>query len=110
MQLKQAHVSNLKLLEDIHVDFSVERDRPLTVIRAENASGKTSLLTALQWGLYGEQALGDRGVPLSASYWPLGEPCEISVQLAFNHTAYTVVAGRQLERTREYRLKRTVTE
>lgn len=110
MQFKRARVTNFKLLEDVEVDFSVDRAKPLTVIRAENASGKTSLLTALQWGLYGEEALEDRAVPLSASHWPLGKPCEISVELAFSHTAYTVVAGQEHVRTREYRLKRTVTE
>lgn len=110
MQLKGAHVSNFKLLKDVAVDFSVDRARPLTVIRAENASGKTSLLTALQWGLYGEKALEDRTVPLSASYWPAGTPCNISAGLTFSHTAFTIVAGQQYVRTREYRLKRTVTE
>jgi DNA sulfur modification protein DndD len=110
MQFKRAHVTNFKLLEDVEVDFSVDRARPLTVIRAENASGKTSLLTALQWGLYGEQALEDRGVPLSASHWPEATSCEISVELAFSHTAYTVVAGHEHVRTRDYRLKRTVSE
>ncbi len=110
MQFKRAHVNNFKLLEDVEVDFCVDRARPLTVIRAENASGKTSLLTALQWGMYGEQALEDRAVPLSASYWPAGTPCHISAELAFSHTAITPVAGQQHVRTRDYRLKRTVTE
>jgi len=110
MQFKRAHFSNFKLLEDVEVDFSVDRARPLTIIRAENASGKTSLLTALQWGLYGERALEDRAVPLSASHWPEGTPCEISAELAFSHTSFTVVSSQQQIRTREYRLKRTVTE
>jgi DNA sulfur modification protein DndD len=110
MQFKRAHIINFKLLEDVEVDFSADRARPLTVIRAENASGKTSLLTALQWGLYGERALDDRAVPLSASHWSEGTPCEISVELAFSHTSFTVVAGQQQARTREYRLKRTITE
>ncbi|MCC6630152.1 MAG: AAA family ATPase [Chloroflexi bacterium] len=110
MLLKRARIYNFKLLEDVEVDFSVDRARSLTVIRAENASGKTSLLTALQWGLYGEQALEDRAVPLSSSHWPAGVPCEISAELAFSHTAFTVVAGQQQVRTREYLLKRVVTE
>jgi DNA sulfur modification protein DndD len=110
MQFKTARVCNFKLLEDVEVDFSVVRARPLTVIRAENASGKTSLLTALQWGLYGEHALEDRAVPLSASHRPAGTSCDISVELAFDHTTFTIVAGRQHVHKREYRLKRTVTE
>ena len=29
----------------------------LTVIRAENETGKTTMLTALQWAFYGDEAL-----------------------------------------------------
>ena len=61
MQLISARVQNFKLLEDVRLAFSTERSRPLTVIRAENASGKTSLLYAFQWAFH-----GSRGLPASA--------------------------------------------
>src|SRR5487761_1656968 len=110
MEFKSAHISNFKLLQDLAVDFSQERTRPLTVIRAENASGKTSLLTALQWALYGNAGLDDSNVPLTASHWPSGTPCEVSVELAFSHTAFSVVGGATVPKTRDYWLKRTTTE
>ena len=40
MRLDSAHITNFKLLEDVEVRFSTDPDRPLTVIRAENGSGK----------------------------------------------------------------------
>ena len=61
MRLLRAHIRNFKLLEDVHIEFSTERERPLTVIRAENGSGKTSLLYAFQWAIYGVE-----GLPTSA--------------------------------------------
>ena len=69
MRLLRAHIQNFKLLEDVSLEFSTERDRPLTVIRAENGSGKTSLLYAFQWAFYGMSGLPDsaKGLRLSSS-------------------------------------------
>ena len=54
MRLESAHITNFKLLEDVELHFSTDSDRPLTVIRAENGSGKTSILQALRWAIWGE--------------------------------------------------------
>ena len=85
MRLKRAHIKNFKLLEDVELRFSLERDRPLTMIRAENGSGKTSVLYALLWAFFGE-----RGLPLSGEALRLtstacqaGVPVEVSVQVDF---------------------------
>jgi DNA sulfur modification protein DndD len=99
MQFKSAHITNFKLLEDLEVDFSNDGLRPLTVVRAENASGKTSLLIALQWGLYGDAGLDAKGLPLSPTHWPAGVPCEIRVEISFRHTTYSVVAGQTISNT-----------
>ena len=61
MKLLRAHIENFRLLKDIAFEFSTDDDRNLTVVRAANESGKTTLLTALQWGLFGDEALPDRG-------------------------------------------------
>ena len=110
MTLTKATITNFKLLQNITVNFSLDQNRPLTVIRAENASGKTSLMTALQWGLFGNEALEDRNVPLTAAHWPSGEPCDVTVDLSFTHKTVSGVGGQLLERTRKYRLKRVVRE
>ena len=54
MRLESAHIRNFKLLEDVDLEFSVDPNHPLTVIRAENGSGKTSILLALRWAMWGE--------------------------------------------------------
>jgi len=112
MKLKSARFRNFKLLRDVSVSFSVDPGRPLTVIRAENGSGKTSTLSALQWGLFGMEGLDDtaRNVRLSATDWPDGKPCEIEVAIDLTHTAYDEVAGEFIPKTVDFRVIRSVTE
>ena len=86
----------------------IDGQRPLTVIRAENGSGKTSTLMALRWALYGQNGLDDQSMRLSRASWPSGQECEISVQLDFSHTLYSVIAGESVGVTTDYRLIRTV--
>lgn len=57
IQLRRAHFTNFRLLRDVEIEFSTSFDKPLTMIRAENDTGKTTLLTALEWGLFGDDAL-----------------------------------------------------
>ena len=60
IKLIQAEVLNFRQLRDIEISFAREPESPLTVIRAENGTGKTTLLTALTWGLFGDDALPGR--------------------------------------------------
>ena len=61
MKLLRARFQNFRLLRDVAFTFSTDPERPLTVIRAANDSGKTTLLAGLQWALYGDGALPNRG-------------------------------------------------
>ena len=65
MKIVAARIHNFKLLRSIDLSFGVNRGKPLTVIRAENGSGKTSTLQALRWALYGKDVLEDPLVRLS---------------------------------------------
>ena len=85
MKLLRARITNFRLLEDITLDFATGAGRNLTVVRAANESGKTTLLTALQWGLFGDRALPRKGVnyrlsPLDASRNP-GAAVDITVEI-----------------------------
>ena len=53
MKLLRAEFENFRMLRDLKLDFANGSDRKLTVIRAANESGKTTILHALQWALYG---------------------------------------------------------
>lgn len=87
MKFRRASFKNFRLLRDIDLEFSVESERPLTVIRAENETGKTTILNALQWILFGEEGLPTRGVgyriiPID---WESPNPAEITAELEFEH-------------------------
>jgi len=57
MKLISAKIQNFRMLKDIYLEFSVDPEKPLTVIRAANETGKTTCLNALMWCLYGDNAL-----------------------------------------------------
>lgn len=57
MRLLKARFDGFRLLTGIELDFSRDPKRNITVIRAANESGKTTMLTALQWGLIGDEVL-----------------------------------------------------
>ena len=61
MKLLRAHIENFRLLRELTLQFATGGTRNVTVIRAANESGKTTLLTALQWGLFGDSALPNFG-------------------------------------------------
>ena len=88
MKLIHAEFTNFRLLRDLILDFSLDEDKKLTVIRAENESGKTTILTGIQWGLYGNSALpgGSRQeYRLHPIDWDLsdGERVPITVEIDF---------------------------
>lgn len=105
MRLNRASIENFKLLEDVVLDFSTDPARPLTVIRAENGSGKTSLLYALLWGIFGMNGLPKeaRSLRLTSSACPSGQPVEVSVRIEFDHLDDN-------GQTTRYRLIRSITE
>lgn len=88
MKFKQAKFKNFRILKDCPVEFSTDEDSKLTVIRAENDTGKTTILTALQWVLFGEEALPNRGngYRLHPIDWEdYSKPVDIKVELEFEH-------------------------
>ena len=106
MRLISAHVRNFKLLEDVDLDFSTDPNRPLTVIRAENGAGKTSLLYALLWSFYGSEGLPKdaRGLRLTSTASEVDVPVEVQARIEFEH--FDEIAGVSTR----YRLIRSVTE
>jgi len=105
VRLIRVSIENFKLLEDVVLDFSADPARPLTVIRAENGSGKTSVLYALLWGIFGMNGLPKeaRSIRLTSSACPEGQPVEVSVRIDFDHLDDN-------EQSTRYRLIRSVTE
>ncbi len=85
MRLESAHIKNFKLLENVDLTFSTNSQQPLTVIRAENGSGKTSILYALRWAMYGARGI-PTGMRLTAATKPPGIPVTVQVRAEFTTT------------------------
>jgi len=113
MKLIRAQFKNFRLLRDLELDFST--DRTLTVIRAENESGKTTILNGLQWALYGNDALPGKGrdYRLHPIDWDVsaGRRVPISAHVDFEVTKVRQTRNHGLSETQErYRIIRTAFE
>ena len=88
IKLIHTKVRNFRQLRDITVLFANDSERPLTVIRAENGTGKTTLLHALTWGLFDDDGLpGKRSAyrmyPLDWDPHIEGTVCQTEVEIRF---------------------------
>ena len=106
MKLLKVHIENFRLLKDISFEFATKDSRNLTVIRAENESGKTTLLTALQWGLFGDKALPNKGsgFRLSPNDASAGEEISVRILVEIDYEVATRT------NPKKYRLIRHVSE
>ena len=106
MKLLRAHIRNFRLLKDIVFTFSTDPTRNLTVVRAANESGKTTLLIALQWGLFGDEALPGRSSEFRLS------PIDISLEQQASANVSVAVDFETTNRfgSHKYRLIRSATE
>lgn len=114
MKLLHAEFQNFRLLRDLELDFSTDSTRPLTVIRAANESGKTTILHALQWALYGDSALPNKGkgFRLHPIDWDTrdGRRVPITVTVEFEQTRYRRTFGKVRATRRQYRVVRSAYE
>ena len=115
MRLLRAKFSNFRLLSDLELDFRLGDDKKLIVLRAENESGKTTILNALQWGLYGDDALprGRGTYRLHPIDWDVteGTRVDVSVEIEFERTIpHRTRTGETRFYAERYRLLRTTTD
>ena len=114
MKLIRAEFENFRLLRHLDLDFSTDSTKKLTVIRAENESGKTTILNGLQWALYGDDALPGKGrdYRLHPIDWELsdGEQIPISVQVDFELTKFRRGSRNLIETKEQYRIIRSAYE
>jgi DNA sulfur modification protein DndD len=74
--IKRVEITNFACFEQLDLTLAHDKDRRMTVIRAENGSGKTTFLRALRWAFYGERGLpGDDPSRFSVhpAWWSPGE-------------------------------------
>jgi DNA sulfur modification protein DndD len=114
MRLLRAHFENFRLLRDLELDFSGDPARKLTVIRAANETGKTTILHALQWCLYGDAALPNKGVDfrLHPIDWDTSASgrVPITATVEFEVTKHNRIQGGLRESRKKYRIIRSAFE
>lgn len=110
MKLLRAQFQNFRLLRDLELKFSDNLEKKLTVIRAENETGKTTILTALQWALFGDDALPNKGKDfrLHPIDWPADENRRVPIVVTVEFEVLSTHRGS--ETRRRYRIIRSVYE
>lgn len=114
MKLIRAEFENFRLLRNLKLDFATDSTKKLTVIRAENETGKTTILNALQWALYGDDALPGKGrdYRLHPIDWAEseGKRVPITVQVEFETTVTRRSSRGLIETKRKFRIIRSACE
>ena len=114
MKLIRAEFENFRLLRSLKLDFSIDDNKKLTVIRAENETGKTTILNALQWALYGDDALLGKGQDyrLHPIDWGISEGSRVPIlaQVDFETTSVRRSSKGMIETRKQYRIIRTASE
>ena len=114
MKLLRAQFQNFRLLRDLEIEFSSDARANLTVIRAANESGKTTILHGLQWALYGDMALPGKGegFRLHPIDWDASQSTRVpvTVTVEFELTGHRRVGGELRESRRRFRLVRSTFE
>ena len=108
--MRKATFANFRQLRDVCIEFGSDFEKPLTIIRAENRTGKTTMLTALSWALFGDKALKNRSEyrmhPLDWDHENEGFSVDISVEIYFDIDQE--MDG--INQSESYRLKRSSLE
>lgn len=58
MKINQIKLKNFRQYKDVELYFSGSDEKNITIIRGENGYGKTTLIRAFLWGLYGGKSSG----------------------------------------------------
>lgn len=112
LRLRRIEIENFACFATLVIEPSADEDRSLTVIRAENGSGKTTFLRAVRWGMYGEKGLpGDASrYSLHPAWWlPDEEGIKTQVVIEFETNGSTRLDGRGSEVSTLYQVVRSVT-
>ncbi len=111
LKLRRVEIDNFVCFDGVVIKPSTDPERPLTVLRAENGSGKTTFLRALRWGMYSEKGLPGNSTRFSLhlAWWqPTDDGIKTKVLIEFETDGSTRHAE-GLSATTVYQLVRSVT-
>lgn len=89
MEIDYVHMKNFRQYLDVKIDFARSRPKNFTIIQGANGAGKTNLLNAITWCLFGDEYHIDskyKGLPIvntTAIEESKGEPIKVMVEIQF---------------------------
>ncbi|KXB08208.1 hypothetical protein AKJ58_00640 [candidate division MSBL1 archaeon SCGC-AAA385D11] len=106
MKIDQIKLKNYRQYRDVEIRFPLGKEKPtFVVIEGANGAGKTNLLNAITWCLYGKESHIDEkyeGLPLvnMATFSELSpaEDCEVEVEIQMKDEAGKRIIFRRLAR------------
>ena len=109
MLLKSLKLINFRQFINEEIEFAVERERNVTVIMGEIGTGKTTILQAFSWCLYGETDFEDKLMlnKIAASQMLPNEEKTVKVQLDLVHSdiEYTIITEQTYKKDFSNKLK-----
>lgn len=93
MILKSVYLNNFRQFVDEKIEFSLDKDHNITLVRGENSSGKTTLANAITWCLFADAKLD--GTLINKLVWQnakLHEKLTVKVEIELIHAEdeYTI--------------------
>ena len=110
--IRRIEIQQFACFDHVVIEPSTEPERPLTVIRAENGCGKTTLLRAVRWGMYGERSIPGNSAQFSlhpADWNPHDDPVDTTVKIEFETDGSSRDDPQESTDTTTYELTRSVT-
>ena len=62
LKFHKIDLKNFRPYIDDHVEFSQDETKPITIVEGKNSTGKTSLVHAINWCLYGKEDITDQNI------------------------------------------------
>lgn len=111
MLINSIEVTNFRVFEGKQrMDFSADREKNVTIILADNGTGKTTLGQAFSWCLYGETTFKKANDLLSFSVrdsLAIGDTATVSVELSITHKGTDFFIARSQEYRKDSNCKFT---
>lgn len=91
MEIKSFKLKNFRQFKNIDLEFSQEDDKPFTIITGGNTYGKTTLVKAFLWCLYGQKYFTDKFLLNKdvSNSMKSGEVQEVKAVLELDHNQYS---------------------
>ena len=87
MRLNSINIKNFRVIRSVNFDFD---DQVIGII-GQNGSGKSSIIEAISWALYGNQAARSGKDEIKSEFANQQDNCEVSLSFSINGEKYQVL-------------------